>query len=155
MESASTADLIFSLKDEVKDLKTKLTELQAENLEMSRVQSESKQQYNELKSNVDCIESEIQEINLNLADVQERNFAFKYRVGYYKDAVKTDQIVKFDTQIHGTGVGDGVFTAPIDGLYEIKYNLDFYKSKFEIDDCGYYVQFKIRKNGLLSKFNIN
>ena len=69
--------------------------------------------YKELKDSIDCIESEIQEIHLNLDDVQEKNFAFKFQAGSGTDAVKQGKNVKFDTQIYGTGVQDGVYTAPI------------------------------------------
>ena len=53
------------------------------------------------------------ELRTDLDDVQEKNFAFKYRVGSGSGAVKQTEIVKFDTRVYGTGVEDGVFTAPI------------------------------------------
>ena len=49
----------------------------------------------------------------DLSDVQEKNFAFRYRVGSGSGAVKQGEIVKFDTQMYGTGVEDGVYIAPI------------------------------------------
>ena len=53
------------------------------------------------------------ELRNDLNDVQEKNFAFKYRVGTSSNAVKSGKIVKFDTQIYGNSVEDGVFTAQV------------------------------------------
>merc|ERR1712168_1418221 len=61
--------------------------------------------------------------------------------------VKEKTIVKFDTQVYGTGVENGVFTAPIDGLFQINFKVDFWGSS------SYWVNFKIRKNGENIQYN--
>jgi len=80
------------------------------------------------------------ELRTDLDDVQERNFAFKYYIGNSTEAIKSKTVVKFDKQDYGTGVVDGVFTAPIGGLYQFDFHLYFAYSD------GYYVNFNIRKN---------
>ena len=73
-------------------------------------QEKGQQLYSELKQDIDCIESELEEINVNLDDVQERNFAFRYRVGDSSQAVKTGEIVKFNIHMYGGGVNNGIYT---------------------------------------------
>ena len=61
----------------------------------------------ELKTKVNDLEAE------NLENIQENNFAFKFQITSSTNKVKQGKIVKFDKPIHGTGIEDGVFTAPI------------------------------------------
>ena len=89
-----------------------MNDLEAEKLKMSNTIDKLEQE----------LKTEIGEVKENLNDVQEKNFAFKYRVGSGTGAVKQYEIVKFDTQVYGTGVEDGVFTAPIAYLIIYKFH---------------------------------
>ena len=59
------------------------------------------------------LKTEIDEARVDIDYLNEKNGAFKYTIGSYKDAVRQGEIVNFNTPVYGTGVVDGKFSAPI------------------------------------------
>merc|ERR1711970_1122352 len=66
----------------------------------------------------------------HLDDLQEKNYAFLYTLSQRHSKVsKLSPVIRFDRRVSGgTYMNNGEFVVPIDGLFEIKYQLNFYDS---------------------------
>jgi len=70
-------------------------------------------------SDLEKVKTDVKNARIDIDDVQERNHAFKYYV-YNNNygAVKSGTIVNFDRKSYGSGVVNGIYTAPI--VFSIK-----------------------------------
>ena len=81
------------------ELRNEIDDLQEKNLE--------------IETDIDNLRKTDLELRTHVDDVSEKNYAFKYRVGNGIGAIISYETVKFDTRVYGSGVVDGVYTAPI------------------------------------------
>lgn len=101
-----------------------MNDLEAENLEMSNTIDKLNQEFKTelggveteidgITSELDNLKTDLDEAKINLDDIQERNHAFKYTLSSGTGAVRQGTRVKFNSRSYGSGVSNGVFTAPI------------------------------------------
>jgi len=128
--------------DRYQELKTEIDEIESELVNVKTDLNDAETDINGMRSELDQVKTDIDDARTDIDDVQERNYAFKYYVSssVRLGAVKKGAIVNFDSRNYGSGVTNGQYSAPIDGLYQIDFHLHFQ------DSNSYYAMFQIRKN---------
>ena len=95
------------------DLKTKIGEVQRDLGEVKDDLGEVQTEIDGIGSELDKVQTDVAVARIDLDDVQELNYAFKYYVSSGSGAVKPSTVVNFNSQVYGSGVSNGVYTAPI------------------------------------------